>query len=143
MPQTSREGPTDQYVDTTIRVRYAETDLMGVVYHANYPIFFEMGRSEFMREKGFTYRDFEASGYRLVVTALEAKYHNSATYDDVITVRTRVSELQSRGLTFQYAIYKENTLLVEGKTKHLCINSNKKPVMIPPELLKILKKCLN
>ncbi|HEX2965900.1 MAG TPA: thioesterase family protein [Syntrophorhabdaceae bacterium] len=129
MEQPARESSTDGYVDTTVRIRYAETDLMGVVYHANYPIFFEMGRSEYMRRKGFTYRDFEATGYRLVVTALEAKYHNSATYDDVITVRTRISELQSRGLTFQYAIYKEKTLLVEGKTKHLCINNNKKPIM--------------
>ncbi len=94
-----------------------------------------------MREKGFTYREFEDMGYHLVVTGLEAKYYNSATYDDLITVRTRISELQSRGLTFHYMIYRDKTLLVEGITKHLCINNDKKPVVIPPHLLNILKRC--
>jgi acyl-CoA thioester hydrolase len=118
-----------------------DTDMMGVVYHANYSVFFEIGRSEYMRQKGFTYREFEEMGYHLVVTGMEAKYYNSATYDDLITVRTRISELQSRGLTFHYAIYRDKTLLVEGITKHLCITNNKKPVVIPPHLLNILRKC--
>ena len=139
MIQSKKETSKDEYIDTDIRVRYAETDLMGVVYHANYPVFFEIGRSEYMRQKGFTYRDFEATGYRLVVTALEAKYHNAATYDDVITVRTRISEVQSRGVTFHYTIYKDEMLLVEGKTRHLCINNDKKPITIPSELSNILK----
>ena len=133
----------DDFVDVPVRVRYADTDMMGVVYHANYPVFFEIGRSEYMRLKGFTYREFEDMGYHLVVTGLEAKYYNSATYDDLLTVKTRISELQSRGLTFHYMIYREKTLLVEGTTKHLCINNNKKTVIIPPHLLNILKRCQN
>ncbi len=136
-----RADQEGDFIDVPVRVRYADTDMMGVVYHANYSVFFEIGRSEYMRQKGFTYREFEEMGYHLVVTGMEAKYYNSATYDDLITVRTRISELQSRGLTFHYAIYRDKTLLVEGITKHLCITNNKKPVVIPPHLLNILRKC--
>ena len=135
-----RSEEKGEFVDVPVRVRYADTDMMGVVYHANYPVFFEIGRSEYMRQKGFTYREFETMGYHLVVTGLEAKYYNSATYDDLLTVRTEISELQSRGLTFHYIIYRDKTLLVEGITKHLCTH-NKKPVVIPPHLLNILKRC--
>jgi acyl-CoA thioester hydrolase len=144
MKKQSRQGaePNGDFIDVPVRVRYADTDMMGVVYHANYPVFFEIGRSEYMRQKGFTYREFEAMGYHLVVTGLEAKYYNSATYDDLLTVRTRISELQSRGLTFHYIIYRDKTLLVEGITKHLCTN-DKKTVVIPPHLLNILKRCQN
>ena len=142
MKKQSKQHPEQngEFVDVPVRVRYADTDMMGVVYHANYPVFFEIGRSEYMRQKGFTYREFETMGYHLVVTGLEAKYYNSATYDDLLTVRTRISELQSRGLTFHYIIYRDKTLLVEGITKHLCIH-NKKPVVIPAHLLNTLKRC--
>jgi acyl-CoA thioester hydrolase len=78
-------------------------------------------------------------GYHLVVVGMEAKYYNSATYDDLLIVKTRISELQSRGLTFHYMIYRDKTLLVEGTTKHLCVNTNKKPVVIPPRLFNILR----
>jgi acyl-CoA thioester hydrolase len=144
MKKQSKQDPEQNggVVDVPVRVRYADTDMMGVVYHANYPVFFEIGRSEYMRQKGFTYREFEAMGYQLVVTGLEAKYYNSATYDDLLTVRTRISELQSRGLTFHYIVYRDKTLLVEGITKHLCIH-NKKTVVIPSHLLNILKRCQN
>jgi acyl-CoA thioester hydrolase len=144
MKKQSKQDPEQngKFIDVPVRVRYADTDMMGVVYHANYPVFFEIGRSEYMRQKGFTYREFEAMGYHLVVTGLEAKYYNSATYDDLLTVRTRISELQSRGLTFHYIIYRDKTLLVEGITKHLCIH-NKKTVVIPSHLLNILKRCQN
>jgi acyl-CoA thioester hydrolase len=144
MKKQSKQDPEQngKFIDVPVRVRYADTDMMGVVYHANYPVFFEIGRSEYMRQKGFTYREFEAMGYHLVVTGLEAKYYNSATYDDLLTVKTRISELQSRGLTFHYIIYRDKTLLVEGITKHLCIH-NKKTVVIPSHLLNILKRCQN
>jgi acyl-CoA thioester hydrolase len=142
MKKQSKQHPEEngEFVDVPVRVRYADTDMMGVVYHANYPVFFEIGRSEYMRQKGFTYREFETMGYHLVVTGLEVKYYNSATYDDLLTVRTRISELQSRGLTFHYIIYRDKTLLVEGITKHLCVH-NKKTVVIPSHLLNILKRC--
>lgn len=126
-------------VDVPVRVRYADTDKMGIVYYGTYPIYFEIGRSEYMREKGFAYRSFEELGYHLVVVNLEAKYYNSATYDDLLMVRTSISDIKSRGLTFNYEIYRDGVLVVSGKTKHICINSEKKTTSIPPHLLKILK----
>ncbi len=126
-------------VNVPVRVRYADTDKMGIVYYGTYPIYFEIGRSEYMREKGFTYRELEEMGYQLVVVGLEAKYHNSAVYDDLLIVKTGVSELKSRGLTFHYEIYKDGNMIVEGKTKHICLNSNKKPVVLPSHLLSILQ----
>jgi acyl-CoA thioester hydrolase len=137
--QTMEPRQNGEFVDVPIRVRYADTDMMGVVYYGNYSVFFEIGRSEYMRQKGFTYREFETLGYHLVVVGMEAKYYNSATYDDLLIVKTRISELQSRGLTFHYTIYRDETIIVEGKTRHLCINANKKPVIIPPLLLNVLR----
>jgi acyl-CoA thioester hydrolase len=126
-------------VDVPIRVRYADTDKMGVVYYGNYPIFFEVARSEYMREKGFTYQRFEEMGYYLMVVNLDAKYYNNAAYDDLIVVKTSMPELKSRGLTFHYSVYKDGTLLVEGSTKHICVNGEKKVVAIPPYLYNVLK----
>jgi acyl-CoA thioester hydrolase len=127
------------FVETAVRVRYADTDKMGVVYYGTYPVYFEVGRTEFIREKGFTYREFEDTGHRLVVVGLEAKYYGSAAYDDLLTVRTSIAELQSRGLSFRYEIYKDGDMIVEGKTKHICVNSTKKAVKIPPHFFAVLK----
>ncbi len=127
------------YVDTPLRVRYADTDKMGVVYYGTYPVYFEVGRSEFMREKGFSYRDFEEMGFLLVVVGLEAKYISSAVYDDLLTIRTRIAEVRSRGVTFHYEIYRDGGLVVEGKTRHICLDRNRRPVVIPDSLLHILK----
>jgi acyl-CoA thioester hydrolase len=126
-------------VETLIRVRYADTDTMGVVYYGTYPIYFEVGRAEFMRSKGFPYKKFEETGFHLVVVHMEAKYCNTAAYDDLLTVRTSIPELKSRGLTFNYEIFRDESLIVEGKTRHICTNSDKKTVVIPPSLFEILK----
>ncbi|HEY3277120.1 MAG TPA: thioesterase family protein [Syntrophorhabdaceae bacterium] len=136
---TSSKGEEISVVDVPIRVRYADTDKMGVVYYGNYPVFFEVARSEFMRAKGITYREFEDMGYYLMVVGLDAKYHSNAEYDDLIVVKTSMPELKSRGLTFHYAVYKDGTLLVEGSTKHICVNTEKKVVAIPPDFFKVLK----
>ncbi len=135
----NEKTPKSKPVDVPVRVRYADTDKMGIVYYGTYPIYFEIGRSEYMRARGFSYRSFEEQGYHLVVVSLEAKYFNSATYDDLLTVRTSISDLKSRGLTFNYEIFNNGMLVVEGKTKHICTNSAKKSSSIPPQLLKMLK----
>jgi acyl-CoA thioester hydrolase len=127
------------YVETPIRVRYADTDTMGVVYYGTYPVYFEVGRAEYMRAKGFPYKKFEETGFHLVVVNMEAKYYNTAAYDDLLTVRTSIAELKSRGLTFHYEIFRDGDLIVEGKTRHICTNSDKKTVVIPPSLFEILK----
>lgn len=127
------------FVHVPIRVRYADTDKMGIVYYGTYPVYFEIGRSEYMRQKGFSYRRLEEMGYHLVVVRMEVKYYNSAVYDDDLIVRTKISEWKSRGLTFQYRIYRGNEVIVDGKTMHICTNTDKKPVLIPKQLQEILR----
>jgi acyl-CoA thioester hydrolase len=82
--------------DIEFRVRYAETDQMGVVYHTNYLIWCEMGRTDFIRTRGMSYADIERAGIGLAVSELSARYHSAARYDDMIRVRTRLAELRSR-----------------------------------------------
>jgi len=122
-------------VDCEIRVRYAETDQMGVAYYANYLVWFEVGRSEFCRERGFCYADLEASGYRLVVTDVNCRYRNAVRYDEAITVRTWLKEMNRRMITFGYRILRKEKeeLIAEGETRHLCLDSSGKPKSLPPE----------
>ena len=133
------ENAVSAHVDVPVRVRYADTDRMGIVYYGTYPQYFEIGRSEFMREKGFTYRQFEEMGYHLVVTGIDIKYYNAATYDDLLTVRTSIAEVKSRGLTFHYQIYKDGAIIVKGHTKHVCVDGGRKTVRIPPDVMEIFK----
>jgi acyl-CoA thioester hydrolase len=123
------------FFDFEIRVRYAETDQMGVAYYANYLVWFEIGRSEFCREKGFRYADLEASGYKLVVTDVHCRYRNSARYDEIITVRTWLKETNRRMITFGYRILRQNSheIIAEGETRHLCLDSSGKPKSMPEE----------
>jgi len=122
-------------VDTEIRVRYAETDQMGVAYYANYLVWFEVGRSEFCRKRGFCYADLEALGYKLVVTDVQCRYRNAARYDEVITVRTWLKEMNRRMITFGYRILRKGKeeVISEGETRHLCLDSNGKPKSMPKE----------
>jgi acyl-CoA thioester hydrolase len=121
--------------DCEIRVRYAETDQMGVVYYANYLVWFEVGRSELCRKRGFCYADLEASGFKLVVTDVHCRYRNAARYDEAITVRTWLKGLNSRMITFGYRILRteKEEVIAEGETRHICIDSNGKPKSIPKE----------
>lgn len=129
--------------ETKIRIRYKDTDCMGVVYYGNYLTFFEVGRAEFMRDQGFPYSNLEADGYNLVVTEAAAKYHANVGYDSLVTVRTKITGLKLVRIRFEYEIIDEDrVLLVSGHTVHACMNSIPKPVKIPPELRKVIKKNL-
>ena len=123
------------FVDCEIRVRYAETDQIGVAYYANYLVWFEVGRSEFCRKRGFCYADLEASGFKLVVTDAHCRYRNAARYDETITVRTWLRGMNSRMITFGYQILRKEKeeIIAEGETRHLCIDSNGKPKSLPKE----------
>jgi acyl-CoA thioester hydrolase len=127
------------YVDVPLRVRYADTDRMGIVYYGTYPVYFEVGRSEFMRAKGLPYKDLEEQGFYLVVTGLEIKYYNPAAYDDLLAVRTSVSDVQSRGVTFNYTVYRDGVTVVVGKSRHICVTADRKPIRLPPFLIEVLK----
>src|SRR5512144_2097864 len=99
----------ESYVDIEMRVRYAETDQMGIVYHASYLVWFEIGRTELLRQRGFTYRDLEdQDGCYIVVTRVACTYHAPARYDDVLTIRTRLQRLHSRLVAFRYEVLSED-----------------------------------
>jgi acyl-CoA thioester hydrolase len=121
-------------VDYELRVRYAETDQMGVAYYANYLVWFEVGRTEFCRRRGFCYADLEALGYKLVVTDVQCRYRNSARYDETITVKTWLKEMKQRMITFGYKILRQQNgeeIIAEGETRHLCLDSDGKPKRLP------------
>ena len=120
--------------ETEIRVRYAETDKMGIVHHSNYLIWFEAGRSDLCRARGFSYKEMEEQDNALMVVAeTYCRYKSPAYYEDILTVRTQVAEVRSRSIRFIYEIYRENddTLLAEGETLHLVTDENKKVKLIP------------
>lgn len=120
--------------ETEVRVRYAETDQMGIAHHANYLIWFEAGRSDLCRARGFSYKDMEEHDNALMVVAESyVRYKSPAFYEDVITIRTCISEIRSRSIRFNYEICRrsDDTLLAEGETLHLVTDKNKKVRAIP------------
>ena len=120
--------------ETEVRVRYAETDQMGIVHHSNYLVWFEAARSELCRSKGFSYKEMEDEADSLMVVAeAYVRYKAPAFYEDVLTVRTRVSELRSRSIRFIYEVIRESdgTLLAEGETLHLVTSKDKKVKQLP------------
>jgi acyl-CoA thioester hydrolase len=128
-------------VETSLRVRYSETDRMGIVYHANYIIWFEIGRTNYCREAGMPYRAMEDSGLLILVTAVNCKYRRPARYDDAVRVRSRLTELGSRGLAFGYAIAdEENRILAEGATRHVFADVSGRPRRAPAAILEKLER---
>ncbi|MGI8495617.1 MAG: acyl-CoA thioesterase [Pyrinomonadaceae bacterium] len=130
-----------EWMETKIRVRYAETDKMGIVHHANYLIWFEYGRSEFCRAKGFSYLEMEEKENALIVVAeAYCRYKSPAFYEDELTIRTRVEELRSRTLRFVYEVFRaaDNHLLAEGETLHVVTDRNKKARSLPPHYKDLL-----
>lgn len=124
----------DGWHETEIRVRYAETDKMGIVHHSNYLIWFEAGRSELCRDRGFSYKEMEENDNSLMVVAESyCRYKSPAYYEDILSVRTRVAEIRSRSIRFIYEIVRpsDNVLLAEGETLHLVTDQSKKVRQIP------------
>lgn len=116
---------------TTQRVRYAETDQMGVVYYANYLVWFEVGRNHHFRALGIPYTDVEARGYYLPVSEFRCRILASAGYDEEIAIRTTTVEVKSRKLTLGYRIERGEELLAEGETTHICLNGDNQVATIP------------
>jgi acyl-CoA thioester hydrolase len=126
--------------ETRFRVRYAETDQMGMVYYANYLIWMELGRTDFCRECGFTYRDLEQEE-RTYLTVAEAtcRYLAPARYDDPIVVETEMARAERRLFEFSYRIKSDTALLAHGRTVHVVIGPDGKPRSMPPRYLDLLK----
>ncbi|HMS43351.1 MAG TPA: thioesterase family protein [Pyrinomonadaceae bacterium] len=127
--------------ETEIRVRYAETDQMGIVHHSNYLVWFELGRSEFCRGRGFSYKEMEEKDNALMVVAESyVRYKSPAYYEDVLIIRTKIAEVRSRAVRFIYEIYRasDETLLAEGETMHLVTDANKKVRLLPANYKEML-----
>ncbi|GGL81326.1 4-hydroxybenzoyl-CoA thioesterase [Deinococcus aerolatus] len=125
-------------VQTSIRVRYAETDMMGVVHHATYPVWFEVGRTDLMRELGLPYTEIEARGYYLMLSGLNVEYRRAARYDDDLTVTTRISALRSRTVTFVYEVRRGEELVATGETRHIATDKAYRPARMPQDVLAAL-----
>ena len=102
--------------DITIRVRYAETDRMGLLHHANYLVYFEQARTELLRSQGITYKDREDQGYLLVLTKAAVRYKSPARYDDALTIRTSVTRTTAVRIEHKYEVRRDDLLLAEGET---------------------------
>ncbi len=129
--------------ETRLRVRYAETDQAGMVYHSNYLIWFEVGRVELCRDHGFNYRDMEKEEDAfLPVTECRVKYRTPAKYDDEIVIRSRVSELRSRAIKFAYEVRRgaDGALLAEGETHHIVMNGQGRAKAFPASYAEMMKQ---
>jgi acyl-CoA thioester hydrolase len=126
--------PMNHYTDTLLRVRYAETDQMGFVYYGNYYTYFEVGRVEYMRERGVEYKQMEIQDdSRIVVAESSCRYLRPARYDDPLRIRTRVTELKRRTIRFAYEVTHDGTgeLLATGETLHVVCDSRGRPKTLP------------
>ena len=128
-----------------IRVRYAETDQMGYVYYGNYATYYEVGRVEFMRSLGFTYRELEEQGIMMPVVENTSRFIRPARYDDLLTVKVMVKKMPQNKMTFEYEIYNEQEKLINlGETVLAFVNmKNGRPISAPDSIVKLLKPFFN
>ncbi len=129
--------------ETHVRVLYKDTDQMGIVYYANYLIWFEIGRSELFRTMGAPYSEFERNEIYLPVIKVHCEYKKPAYYDDELRIITEINSLQELRIFFVYRIYRENLLVANGSSEHAFVNREGKPLLLhkhSPFLWKRLKK---
>ena len=125
---------------TRVRVRYAETDRMGVVYYANYLVWFEVGRTEWLRQTGWTYREMEAEGMTLPVIEAHCEYRQPAHYDDEIEIRTSARLLTPIRVRFDYeAVRADQVVVASGYTAHVALDAAGKPRRLPARVAEVLR----
>ena len=119
--------------ENTFRVRYSETDAQGIVHHSSYIAYLEEGRLEYIRQRGTSYSNFVEDGYFLSVTEVNARYLRPAIFDNLLTVRCWITQLRSRGITFEYEIINAETdeRLLTGYSKHICVNHQGQVARMP------------
>jgi acyl-CoA thioester hydrolase len=126
--------PMPHIVVTRERVRYAETDRMGVAYNSHFLIWFEVGRSAYLRAAGLPYRELEAQGYYMPVTAFSGELREGLDYDDEFEIHTWVARARSRQVVFRYEIRRAGRMIATGETTHLCVDRDRRPIALPPHL---------
>lgn len=124
---------------TQVTVRYAETDMMGVVYHGSYLPWFEIGRTTLLKEMGLPYRKLEAEGFRLPVLEVTAKYFRPALYDDALTIVTTLREKPLLRIRLDYEVKRGDELLATGHTVHAFIDRDGKPVRPPASVVSAMR----
>lgn len=138
-PSAVLQSVAVRHVESRVRVRYKETDQMGIAHHSNYVVWFEIGRTDLCRATGFPYADIEARGYLLVVTEITCRYRTSFRYDDEVLIRTSVGSAASRAITFAYELYDVSgaDLRASGTSSHLWLNrETRKPVRADAEVMR-------
>ena len=131
--------------ETRVRVRYAETDQMGVVYHSNHLIWFEVGRVELLRQMGFSYRDMEREDGRYIAVAeVTCRYRAPVYYDEEVLIRTRLKSVRESVVIFSYELLRaeRGTLLAEGETTHIVTDSNMKIATLPEKYLRVFRAAI-
>jgi acyl-CoA thioester hydrolase len=138
---TEKEGALKIHSEAKIRVRYAETDQMGVSYYANYFVWFEVGRSQYCVDCGFSYRDMEQeTGLFMIVAEARCRYKNPARYEDDLIIQTRISEFTRRTLRFAYEIKRvDGAAVATGETLHVLINRDGRPSSMPAKYYSLLR----
>ncbi len=136
----SLERPGDGVRRATVRVRYAETDKMGIVYHANYLVWFEVGRTDWLRQSGWTYREMEAAGVSLPVIEAHCDYRQPARYDDEIAIDASATGLTPVRVRFDYRVRRiaDAVLLAEGYTIHAAVDGTGRPCRLPDTVRRLL-----
>jgi acyl-CoA thioester hydrolase len=127
------------HVESRLRVRYKETDQMGIAHHANYIVWFEIGRTDLCRATGFPYDEIESRGFILVVTGMQCRYRVPYRYDSEVVIRTSVAELASRSIRFSYELYDASgeTLHANGTSSHLWLDEKtRRPVRADVEVMR-------
>ena len=124
---------------TRLRVRYAETDRMGVVYYANYLVWFEVARTDWLRDTGSTYRDMEAAGISLPVIEAHCQYRQPARYDDEIEIRTHARLISPVRIRFDYDVMRDGAVLSSGHTVHAAVDTGGRPCRLPERVRDLLR----
>lgn len=124
-------------MDLPIRVRYAETDQMGCVHHANYFVYFEMGRTELLRATGLDYRSIERRGFYLVIAKANCRFRAPARYDDALVLRTTLTRITPVRIEHSYQLLRQEELLAEGETTLACVDKDGRLQALPPELFPV------
>ena len=133
---------TDRTTRVEFRVRYAETDQMGVVYHTHYLVWCEVGRTDYIRQCGMPYADMERQGVALAVADASIRYHAPARYDDLVRVETTLADVRSRAITFEYLITNVDTgeRLASARTVLVSIDPDGRPVALPRHVRELLER---
>ncbi len=120
--------------EIVVRVRYAETDRMGLLHHANYLVYFEQGRTELLRSQGLTYKNLEDEGFLLVLVRAEIRYRSPARYDDMLTLRTSVVRMTAVRIDHRYELMRDGVLIAEGTTTLACVDRDGRLQAMPDVL---------